>query len=142
LPLPVIARSIEERELLTSLASVRSVLDLIERADVSFVGVGAIQESAAIVLDGIISREEAEALRAEGAVGEITGWAFDSRGRVLEGDYNARVASAPLRLATNRLMIGVAMGASRRAAIRGALSGRLISGLVTDEATAEHLLHR
>jgi DNA-binding transcriptional regulator LsrR (DeoR family) len=142
MPLPVIARSVAERELLTGLASVRSVLALIERADVSFVGVGAIQESAAIVLDGIISREEAEALRAEGAVGEITGWAFDSRGRILDADYNARVASAPLRPATNRLIIGVAMGASRRAAIRGALVGKLISGLVTDEATAEHLLHR
>src|SRR5271170_934482 len=142
MPLPVIARSVEERKLLTGLASVRSVLDLIERADVSFVGVGAVQETAAIVLDGIISREEAEALRAEGAVGEITGWAFDSRGRLLEGDYNARVASAPLRSAENRLVIGVAMGAARRAAIRSALAGRLISGLVTDESTAEHLLHR
>ncbi len=30
----------------------------------------------------------------------------------------------------------------RRAAIRGALTGQLISGLVTDEATAEHLLRR
>jgi DNA-binding transcriptional regulator LsrR (DeoR family) len=142
MPLPVIARSVEERKLLTGLASVRSVLDLIERADVSFVGVGALQEAAAIVLDGIISREEAEALRAEGAVGEITGWAFDSRGRLVEGGYNARVASAPLRSAENRLVIGVAMGAARRAAIRGALAGRLISGLVTDESTAEHLLHR
>jgi DNA-binding transcriptional regulator LsrR (DeoR family) len=142
LPLPVIARSVEERKLLTGLASVRSVLDLIERADVSFVGVGAIQESAAIVLDGIITREEAETLRSEGAVGEITGWAFDSRGRILDSDYNARVASAPLRPEANRLMIGVAMGASRRAAIRAALSGRLITGLVTDEATAEHLLLR
>jgi DNA-binding transcriptional regulator LsrR (DeoR family) len=142
LPLPVIARSVEERKLLTGLPSVRSVLDLIERADVSFVGVGAIQESAAIVLDGIITREEAEGLRAEGAVGEITGWAFDSRGRILDSGYNARVASAPLRPEANRLMIGVAMGASRRAAIRGALAGRLITGLVTDEATAEHLLLR
>jgi DNA-binding transcriptional regulator LsrR (DeoR family) len=142
LPLPVIARSVEERELLTGLASVRSVLDLIERADVSFVGVGAIQESAAIVLDGIISREEAEKLRADGAVGEITGWAFDARGRILENEHNSRVASAPLRPAANRLMIGVAMGAQPRAAIRGALAGGLITGLVTDEATAEHLLHR
>jgi DNA-binding transcriptional regulator LsrR (DeoR family) len=142
MPLPVIARSIEERKLLTGLASVRSVLELIERADVSFVGVGAVHENAAIVLDGMISRPEAEALRGEGAVGEITGWAFDSRGRLLEGDYNSRVASAPLRPAESRLMIGVAMGAARRAAIRGALAGRLISGLVTDESTAEHLLHR
>jgi DNA-binding transcriptional regulator LsrR (DeoR family) len=142
MPLPVIARSVEERQLLTGLASVRSVLALIERADVSFVGVGAIGDGSAIVVDGIITNAEAEALRAAGAVGEITGWAFDSHGRLIEGSINDRVASAPLRRATNRLMIGVAMGASRRAALRGALAGRLISGLVTDEATAEHLLQR
>ncbi|WP_158817232.1 sugar-binding transcriptional regulator [Methylocapsa sp. S129] len=141
MPLPVIARSVEERQLLTSLPSVRSVLALIERADVSFVGVGAVSDNAALVQDGIVTREEAEGLREAGAVGEITGWAFDSRGRLLEGSINDRVASAPLR-PTNRLMIGVAMGVSRRAALRGALAGKLISGLVTDEATAEHLLQR
>jgi DNA-binding transcriptional regulator LsrR (DeoR family) len=141
MPLPVIARSVEERQLLTSLASVRSVLALIERADVSFVGVGAVSDNAAIVQDGIVTREEAEDLRAAGAVGEITGWAFDSRGRLIEGSINDRVASAPLRSGA-RLMIGVAMGVSRRAALRGALAGQLISGLVTDEATAEHLLQR
>jgi len=81
-------------------------------------------------------------LREAGAVGEITGWAFDSAGRLIEGSINERVASAPLRRATHRLTIGVAMGASRRAALRGALIGKLISGLVTDEATAEHLLQR
>jgi DNA-binding transcriptional regulator LsrR (DeoR family) len=140
MPLPVVARSVEERQLLTSLASVRSVLALIERADVSFVGVGAIGENSAVVQDGIISREEAEALRSAGAVGEITGWAFDSAGRVIADPINDRVASAPLRQPTDRLMIGVAMGVSRRAALRGALTGKLISGLVTDEATAEHLL--
>ena len=139
MPLPVIARSVEERHLLTSLASVRSVLALIERADVSFVGVGAVSDNAALVQDGIVTRAEAEALRNAGAVGEITGWSFDSRGRVIEGPINDRVASAPLRPGEG-LMIGVAMGATRRAALRGALAGRLISGLVTDEATAEHLL--
>jgi DNA-binding transcriptional regulator LsrR (DeoR family) len=141
MPLPVIARSVEERQLLTSLASVRSVLALIERADVSFVGVGAVSDNAALVQDGIVTRAEAEALRNAGAVGEITGWAFDSRGRVIEGSINDRVASAPLRPGEG-LMIGVAMGVTRRAALRGALAGRLISGLVTDEATAEHLLQQ
>jgi DNA-binding transcriptional regulator LsrR (DeoR family) len=139
MPLPVIARSVEERQLLTSLASVRSVLALIERAHVSFVGVGAVSDGAALVQDGIVTRAEAATLREAGAVGEITGWAFDARGRVIEGPINDRVASAPLRPGEG-LMIGVAMGATRRAALRGALAGRLISGLVTDEATAEHLL--
>jgi len=142
MPLPVIARSVEERELLTNLASVRSVLDLVERTDICFVGVGSLGENAALVLDGIITPAEGEELRAGGAVGEITGWAFDSGGRLLSGGTNARVASAPLRQPATKLVIGVAMGAQRRAAIRGALRGKLISGLVTDEATAEHLLQR
>ncbi len=142
MPLPVVARSVEERQLLTSLESVRSVLALIERADVCFVGVGGVSDSSALVLDGIIGRREAEAMREAGAVGEITGWAFDSQGRILSGSSNDRVASAPLRPGASRLMIGVAMGMSRRAALRGALAGKLISGIVTDEATAEHLLQR
>jgi DNA-binding transcriptional regulator LsrR (DeoR family) len=142
MPLPVIARSIEERDLLTSLPSVRSVLDLIEKADVAFVGVGSLGENSALMKDGFITAEENESLRKAGAVGEITGWAFDSQGRLIQGHINDRVASAPLRQPTKRLMIGVAMGAARRAAIRAALVGRLISGLITDENTAEHLLRR
>ena len=47
MPLPVIARSVEERELLTSLASVRSLFALVERTDVSFVGVGSVGDSGA-----------------------------------------------------------------------------------------------
>ena len=140
--LPVVARSVEERELLTSLASVRSVLDLVERTDVCFVGVGALGDNAALVQDGIITPAEADELRQAGAVGEITGWAFDANGRLLTVGTNLRVASAPLHQPTKKLMIGVAMGTARRAAIRGALRGKLISGLVTDEVTAEHLLQR
>ena len=37
-------------------------------------------------------------------------------------------------------MIGIAAGTSKVPAIRAAIAGRLINGLVTDEATAEALL--
>jgi DNA-binding transcriptional regulator LsrR (DeoR family) len=142
MPLPVIARSLEERDLFMSLPSVRSVLELVEQADVTFVGVGSLAENSALLKDGFITPEENESLRRAGAVGEITGWAFDSHGRLISGDMNERVTSAPLRQPTKRLMIGVAMGSARRAPLRAALHGRLISGLITDEITAEHLLRR
>jgi DNA-binding transcriptional regulator LsrR (DeoR family) len=142
MPLPVYTRSAEERDLLTSLASSRSLLALIEQADVSFVGVGSIGEGSALLKDGFITPEENEALRKAGAVGEITAWSFDSQGRLIQGLLNARCAAAPLRQPAKRPMIGVAMGPSRRAAIRAALAGRLITGLITDEATAEYLLRR
>ncbi len=128
MPVPVIARSVEERQLLTSLASVKSLFDLVERTDVSFVGVGSVGDSAPLVQDGIITRQEAEALRQLGAVGEITGWAFDAAGRVLSEGTNLRVAGAPLRKAGNRLVVGVAMGASRRVPLRAALTGGLRIG--------------
>ena len=139
MPLPVMARSVEERMLLTGLASVRSVLDLAARTDVSFVGIGEVSDRSALVLDGIITADEAGILRRQGAVGEITGWAFDSSGQIIASGSNERVASAPLHPG-ERLMIGVAMGLSRRVALLGALSGNLIGGLVTDEATGEYLL--
>jgi DNA-binding transcriptional regulator LsrR (DeoR family) len=142
MPLPVFTRTAEERELLTSLPSTRSLLALIDQADVSFVGVGSIGEGSALFKDGFITAEENEALRKGGAVGEITAWSFDSQGRLIQGLLNERCAAAPLRQPAKRAMIGVAMGPTRRAAIRAALTGRLITGLITDEATAEHLLRR
>ena len=142
MPLPVFTRSLEERELLTSLPSTRSLLQFIEQADVSFVGIGSIGEGSALLKDGFITSEENEAVRKAGAVGEITAWSFDSQGRLIQGHLNERVASAPLRQPAKRPMIGVAMGVARRTAIRAALTGRLVTGLITDEATAEHLLRR
>jgi DNA-binding transcriptional regulator LsrR (DeoR family) len=142
MPLPVITRSAEERELLASLPSVRNILALVEQADATFVGVGVVGENSPLLQDGFITPEENESLRRAGAVGEITGWAFDARGRLVASPLSDRVASAPLRQPTKRLVIGVAMGASRRAPLRGALLGKLISGLITDESTAEHLLRR
>jgi len=142
MPLPVFTRSHEERELLAGLASTRSLLQLIEQADVSFVGVGSIGEGSALLKDGFITTEENEGVRRAGAVGEITAWTFDSQGRLIQGHLNERAASAPLRQPAKRPMIGVAMGLARRAAIRAALTGRLVTGLITDEATAEHLLRR
>jgi len=140
--MPVVARSAEERDLLANLASIRRVRELVEQADVTFVGVGSIGDNTPLLNDGFINAEENEALRRAGAVGEITGWAFDARGDLIKGLTNQRVGSAPLRSPIARLMIGVAMGPQRRAALRAALGGRLISGLVTDESTAEHLLRR
>ena len=142
MPLPAIARSVEDLRLLKSMDSARQVVELVERADVGFVGVGWIGENSPMVQDGMVTRGEAEAMRRAGAVGEITGWAYDVAGRLLGDDVNGRVASAPIRPGSQKLMIGVAMGTSRRAALRGALAGKILSGLVTDEATAEHLLQR
>ncbi len=74
-------------------------------------------------------------------MGEICGWSYDARGQLLDGPVNARVAGAwHLALRTSALRVGAAFGAAKVGAIRAAMIGGMVDGLITDEATAEALL--
>jgi len=77
-----------------------------------------------------------------GAVGELTGWAFDARGQVLKAGTNRRLTSIPHPVPATALTVAVAVGPAKVPAIQAALNGRLINGLITDEATATALLAR
>jgi DNA-binding transcriptional regulator LsrR (DeoR family) len=140
MPLPVIANTVYEKNLLLGQKTLRNVIELARQADVTFVGIGTVDETAALLRDGFVRQDEIRALMRAGAVGEITGWAFDDEGRLIEGLSNDRVLSVPIEQPAVRRVIGVAMALPRQRAVRGALRGRLINGLITNEAMAELLL--
>ena len=140
MPLPVIASTIHEKALFLAQKSVISVVDLAKQADVTFVGVGQMGDSAPLVQDGFVNAAEMRALVKAGAVGEIVGWAFDANGSLIEGLTNDRVASVGLDQPATRLVVAVAMGVFKAKALKAALAGRLITGLITNETTAELLL--
>jgi DNA-binding transcriptional regulator LsrR (DeoR family) len=140
MPLPVFVSSAEERALMHGQALIASTLRLAAEADVAFVGVGEMDETAPLFLDGFMTRAELSDLRAAGAAGEICGWVFDAEGRLLEGEPNRRTASAPIPPRDRAAVIALAKGARKRPAVAAALRGGLVNGLITDEATAEALL--
>ena len=140
MPLPVIASSAAERETLHGQPMVRDTLALAAKADVTFIGIGALDNDAPLYLDGFISEPELKALQKAGAIGEIIGWAFDAQGRLIDGLTNDRVASAPLPSRESSLVVAIAMGKQTLPGIRAALNRRLVNGLLTDEVTAEGLL--
>lgn len=140
MPLPVLARSAEELRVLHSQEPVHNTLELCRRADVTFVGVGQIDLTAPLVMDGFMTPQEVHALKAANIVGEITSWVYDVEGHLAQGGYNDRVASAPLTQAGDKPVFGIANGPAKVSAIRAALLGRLINGLITDETTAEGIL--
>jgi DNA-binding transcriptional regulator LsrR (DeoR family) len=142
MPLPVIASSREERDMLLRQPMVKETLALAARADITFIGIGDLGPEAPLYVDGFISKDELKALQKAGAIGEIVGWAFDAQGKMIDGLTNDRVASAPLPSRENSLVVALAMGERKLPGIRAALNRRLINGLMTDEATAEHLLAR
>jgi DNA-binding transcriptional regulator LsrR (DeoR family) len=140
MPLPVIASSRAERDMLLRQPMVKETLALAARADVTFIGIGHLGQDAPLYLDGFITQAELKALQKAGAVGEIVGWAFDAQGKMIDGLTNERVASAPLPSREKSLVVALAMGEKKIPGIRAALSRRLANGILTDERTAEGLL--
>jgi len=140
MPLPVIVRFPEEREQLQRLEPVLRVLDLAQNADVTLVGIGRMDEQAQLQADGFMSAGELDEMRRLGAVGEVTGWAFDAGGKIIRGGTNDRVTSAPRDIPPKRLVVGVAQGIGKILPIRAALRGGIINGLITNEMTARSVL--
>jgi DNA-binding transcriptional regulator LsrR (DeoR family) len=142
MPLPVIAPTVHEKTLLLAQKTLRNVIELAKQADVTFIGIGTVDENAALLRDGFVRPDEIRSLVRAGAVGEITGWAFDGHGRLIEGLTNDRVLSVPMDQPAERKVIGVAMAPARLRAVRGALRGKLVNGLITNEIMAELLLEK
>jgi len=95
------------------------------------VGIGQMDQRAQVHIDGFVSREELFEMMRLGAVGELTGWAFDARGGIIDGGTNKRLTSIPPQVPAEALTIGAAVGPAKVPAIAGALKGRLINGLIT-----------
>jgi DNA-binding transcriptional regulator LsrR (DeoR family) len=140
MPCSVIAQSKAERDTLYAQRPIRQIVDLARAAELTFVGIGSMAEDAPLVRDGFLTLSEMRAMMAIGAAGEITGWAYDDQGRLIEGLTNERVVGAPPVPDSPQSVIGVSMSPDRLRAIKGALAGRLINGLITNDRMAERLL--
>lgn len=140
MPLPVIASSPQEREMLLGQPMIRTTLALAAHADVTFVGIGDLGPDAPLYQDGFITEPELKALQKAGAVGEIVGWVFDRDGRMIEDITNDRVASAPIPSREKSLVVALAMGEKKLPGMLAAINRRLVNGLITDEVSAAALL--
>lgn len=140
MPCPVIARTPEERDAIVGQRHIQQVAALARSADVTFVGVGSMVEDAPLVKDGFLSLTDMRAMAAAGAAGEIAAWAYDDAGEFIRGLSNDRALGVQPERDPAHPVIGVSMEPGRLRAIRAALKGRLLNGLITDEAMARRLL--
>ncbi|WP_077338574.1 sugar-binding transcriptional regulator [Pseudocolwellia agarivorans] len=140
MPLPVIASTVAEKQILHSLKPVKSIFSLIEQADATFVGIGQITENSPLLLDGFINDFELESVKNDGAQGEIISWLYDKNGQLLNNTTNERVVSSPLTINASKPVYGIAAGSDKVKAIHAALKGKLINSLITNEYTAKAIL--
>src|ERR1700746_1119074 len=142
MPLPFLMSSERERDRMVRIEPIAKVKAIAARADLRLVGIGQMDQKAQVHVDGFVTREELFEMMRLGAVGEVTGWAYDAKGRLIKGGTNKRLTSIPPQMPAQTTTIAAAIGQAKVPAIRAALAGRLVNGLITDEATARAVLDR
>jgi DNA-binding transcriptional regulator LsrR (DeoR family) len=140
MPLPFLMSSEDERNRMVRIDPIAKVKAVAAKADLRLIGIGQMDQKAQVHVDGFVTREELFEMMRLGAVGEITGWAYDARGKLIKGGTNRRLTSIPPQMPAQTTTIAAAIGQAKVPAIKAALAGRLVNGLITDEATARAVL--
>jgi DNA-binding transcriptional regulator LsrR (DeoR family) len=142
MPLPFLMSSEDERNRMVRIEPIAKVKAIAAKADLRLVGIGQMDQKAQVHVDGFVTREELFEMMRLGAIGEVTGWAYDAKGRLIKGGTNKRLTSIPPQMPAQTTTIAAAIGQAKVPAISAALAGRLVNGLITDEATAQAVLDR
>ncbi|MEW6549937.1 MAG: sugar-binding domain-containing protein [Spirochaetota bacterium] len=135
---PAVASSVEHADVLRNDYVVAPVLKIANDVEIGFIGLGDI-ESSLIFSHGFLEKEEVAAILAGGAIGEIFGHFYGIDGKLHHTEVENRTISVdfPMRCP----IVAVAYGESKVKPIIGAIRGKLIQGLITDEKTAETVLN-
>ena len=142
MPVPFFANSADDRAVLLAQRGISEVLQMAEAASLKLVGIGTVSLEAQLVAAGLIESREIEAISAEGGLGEMLGHFFDEDGNFVDTPLTKRTIAASLhnRAKWGDRIIALAGGPQKVAAIRAVLNSGQLSGLITDERTAQSLL--
>lgn len=113
-----------------------------EQSDIALVGIGTTKpEFCSLYRGDHISRAELDAIRSEGAVGDVCAIYYDISGELAKTDFHQRrIGVSPDGLKKIPLRLGVGGSPEKAEAILGAACGGYINALVTDSTTAVQIL--
>jgi deoxyribonucleoside regulator len=139
---PVLVEEPALREMLLREPRVSEALARARNVSLAITGIGTIQEEAASFLRaGHLTHVDLAVLRAQGVVGETVGRFFDADGHDNNFAINQRVMGIDLNaLRAIPRVIAVACGLPKAPSIMGALRGRCMTVLATDDTTARAVL--
>ncbi len=139
---PVLVEQPALRAMLMEEPSLREGLQRGRSVNLAITGIGTVVEEASSFLRaGHLTADELLALREQGIVGETCGRFFDAQGRYAGYAINERVVGIGLdELSALPRVIAVAHGLPKVLSILGALRGRYMTVLATDDVTARAVL--
>lgn len=142
LPSPAVAGSREARNTYLKDPFVDDVLEQARSGTLAVMGIGAPRLDSILMREGkIVTEHDLEILKRKGAVGDMNLRFFNKNGEIVQSDFDQRVIGLTLdEIQKIERVVGVAGGAAKVSAVRGALVGHLVDVLVTDQITAKQVL--
>jgi lsr operon transcriptional repressor len=140
-PAPLMMSSKEVANAIRKEPSVAEIQRMIRLASLSVVGIGAMNDEATVISNGIFSKNDFTYLKMQGAVGDVLTHFIDKDGVQIHADLEDRLISTPLSVLKElKNVIGIAGGDAKLEVMRATLRGKIISSLITDEDTARKLV--
>lgn len=140
MPAPFFADSMEDKRVLLGQRSLESVFALAGRAELVVLGIGEVGPSSHLYTTGMITAAEFTEVVQAGAVGEVLGRFVGADGIPVAAGINDRALAVRLEELVGRQVVAVAGGRDKPRAIAAVLQSGLITGLITDEATAREVV--
>lgn len=136
-PAAVAAGSV--RRALLEDSEIKETFSLFGQLTIALLGIGSLAqgESSRLLYGGLIDDASRTGLLAQGAVGDVLSYVYNSGGAILNNAAGDRmIAISPEQLLAVPHRIAVATGKVKATAITGALAGGLVNVLVTDSQAA------
>jgi len=138
---PAITGSAEIRSAIMQDVNCSKIVKMWEQVSIAVVGIGVSLQSSNLVWTGTFGKEYIDALNEAGVVGDICSRFYDVNGNIVDTVLKDRIIAIDLeKLKKVKYSIGVAASPEKVPAIYGALKGKFINVLISDERTAKLLL--
>jgi DNA-binding transcriptional regulator LsrR (DeoR family) len=137
---PAILDSELTAETIRSESSIGEVLSMARSVDLALFGVGDLDPGHTTPIASTLSMEDWAEVREAGTVGAVCVRFYNRSGRLAAPKIDARTVGLTLdQLIAIPTKVGVAGGLRKLTAVLGALNGRLLDVLITDESLADAL---
>jgi deoxyribonucleoside regulator len=136
---PAVVAAGSVRRALLEDSEIKETFSLFGQLTIALLGIGSLAqgESSRLLYGGLIDDASRTGLLAQGAVGDVLSYVYNSGGAILNNAAGDRmIAISPEQLLAVPHRIAVATGKVKATAITGALAGGLVNVLVTDSQAA------
>ena len=141
LPAPLIVDSKALAQSIIEDSHVRYVMDLAQRSQLAVVSIGAVYTDSILTRRGAYTKADYDEIMELGAVGDIAGRCYNINGDQVSEQVSERTIGLTIEdIKSKQVRIGIGVGRKKARAIIGALRGRIINRIFTDEVTAKEVI--